>query len=415
MKRTLAVTAALLLMVSLLGPMVLADRGGNGGGNGNPSQSRGPSGVVDRDQDQAQDRTGDEVQQRDRDQDCDDCLNQEREQDTQEEAKRAREEAKRAREEAKRAREEAKEEAKESREWERAESTSNGASARDDDSEGDDQAPRPGNGNRPETPPGQAISTAARSRMTHEGETTENAHRLRLRIESESPDDTDGDEGDVEDSDDDLDDDAKGLRGALWAHQRVLQKHPLPFMMGGQPVLDENGNLAAVDLSKGNRLARDLAPSDPPLEVSDSARVRLITVGGAQACQLTAQECLSAWLGDNPDAYVQIHGRVELDDEGNPVFIAYQITVRSPDAPDDDDTLTPTPTATLPTPTATMPTPTATMPTPTATMPTPTATVPTATPTATDTVTPTETVPTPTETMPSPTATLPTATPTAAG
>lgn len=287
MRRVLAVTAALVLLLSLVGPAVLADRGGNGGGRGVNPQPQGPAGEPGpgpsgvQTQEQAQDRDGDD--------DCEGPI-QERKQDSKDEAEGMQE---RSRIEA----------------------------------SGED-APKPGNGNGPETPPGQAVSAAVRSRFSTEGESTGNTHRVQVQTQLEPPGDVGG-EGD---------DEPQSLEQRILKWQRkVLQSARRidksnngikPFMLVGQAVYAD-GSLT-VEPWKGNQLVRDyLAGSgESTITITPTSEIRLIDAGGVTTCTATLEECLSEWVTE--DNYVSVWGRVELDENGNEVFVAYRITVTVP-------------------------------------------------------------------------------------
>lgn len=346
MRRVLAVTAVVVLLVSLLGTAVLADRGGRGVGRGNTPQSQGPAKGPARDHKGDQEQIRDQTQQRDQDcQDCDEGPVQERKQD-------------------------AKQEAKEAKERAGAESAGNGTVAQGNaqalqqggGSEGDDEAPKPGNGNRPETPPGQGVSAAARSRFTNEGEDTENVHRVRMQLEVGQLEDSEGN-----DDDDEVDDDEpQSLEERLLKWQRKVQqsaKHALktnngvkPFMLVGQPEIDEDGNLS-ITVWKGNQIVRDHqypVAEDNPIVIAPTGVIRLVDSTGVTTCDLEADPgCLETWLDANPDAYVSVWGRVVTDGDDTS-FVAYRITVTVPDM----ETETPTKKETIPAPT--IPAPTAT-------------------------------------------------------
>lgn len=402
MRRILAVTAALMLLLSLLGPMVLADRGGNGRGQGNTPQTQEPSRGPAQDDGDEQDR-----------------------QDS----------WKAAKEEAKRAREEAKEEAKAERERARTD-------ASDDDAEGDDSeqdVPNQGNGR------GRGSSEENRNRHVQGQVRVEDPEDLDDdsndvaddeqdddidRDDDDDADDADdGDDDDIDSDDDDADDDdvvdaddelddtdsdrvadddaddsddekrfLPSIARRIEKWQRKVQqsaKHAnktnngvKPFMLEGQPEIDADGNLS-VTVWKGNKIVRDhqYREDSSTVTVSPTDVIRIVGPTGVTVCEGTLEECLPDPLPE--DAVVKAWGRVETGDDDNAEFVACRITITLPTMPE------PEPTATLPTPTATLPTPTATLPTPTATVPTPTATLPT----------PTATVPTPTATLPTPTAT----------
>lgn len=327
MKRILTVTAAFMLVVSLLSPAVFADRGGSGGGRGPAPQAQGPSGVAEPERDQQQDRSGDQVQLRDRGQDCGDCSPQERAQ-------------------------EAKEETGEARERARTEPAANDVVASGAGPEGGDEVPQPGIGNRPETPPGQAVSTAARSRVSNEGETTENTHRVRMQIQVAQGEDTDGadDADDPNDQDvEDVDAASNNLAQRIWAWQRALMNSAerlprvnngaKPFMMVGEPVFDEGGTLSGIEVWKGNRLVRDqlYADASSTISITASSEIRLVSPDGVTVCDLTTgPDCLTTFFEENPDAYVSVWGHVEVVDDGiddngsDQVFVAYRITVTAP-------------------------------------------------------------------------------------
>jgi len=307
------VAATFVLLASLLGPAVLADRGG-GGGQGGPSQVPGP-GVQPE-----PDRSADQVQQQDQtqqqDQQCDDGPVQERQHDGQDAAEGARGRS-------------------------RASSAGDGSIAQGNAPAGQQSGKpaEPGNSQRPVTPPGQAVSSSVQSRFASEGETSENVHRVRVQMQE--PEDPQG-----TDNGDDIDH-PQSLAQRIWAWQRALmnsaKRAPMtnngtqPFMMVGEAEVDDNGALT-ITVWKGNRLVRDHLHADnaSTITVDPAGEIHLVDSSGVTVCDPAEDPtCLITWLEQHPDAYVSVWGRVELDTEGNEVFIAYRVTVTVPDMGDD--------------------------------------------------------------------------------